>query len=124
MPTDDLSLTDDDTQVFATLSDLLEREATALKTADFAALGPLAEEKEQLARQLAETDVDCPPDLARALQARAQRNAMLLEAAQDGLKQARDRVKELAAPPPPLHTYDGTGRRSSLAPTPSTQRRA
>ncbi len=121
MSIDDLPTAD--SEVFESLSDLLEREATALKAADFAALAPLAEEKERLAKLLSETEMDCPPDLARALQARAQRNAMLLDAAQGGLKQAGDRLRVLSAPPP-LQTYDGTGRRSSLAPAPGTERRA
>lgn len=122
MLTDDTA--NDATAVLDSLSELLEREATALKTADFAALAPLADEKERLAKRLSDIDVDCPPDLARALQARAQRNAMLLEAAQSGLKQAHDRLRELTAPPPPLQTYDGTGRRCTLPPPPGTARRA
>lgn len=122
MPMDDQQL--DDTQLIESLTDLLEREASALRTADFGALGPLAEEKERLATLLAETGVHCPPDMARHLQARAQRNAMLLDAAQAGLREAGERLRELSEPPPPLQTYDGTGRRSSLSPPPATERRA
>lgn len=122
MPTNDPRA--DDAELIEALSALLEREACALRTADFAALAPLAEEKERLAARLAEADVVCAPDLARHLQARAQRNAVLLDAAQAGLRQAEERLRDLAAPPPPLQTYDGTGRRSSLTLAPATERRA
>ncbi len=122
MPIDDIA--EGNADVLEALSTLLEEEATALRTADFAALAPLAEAKERLATQLASGTPHCPPDLARSFQARAQRNAMLLEAAQTGLRQAQERIRDLTAPPAPLQTYDGTGRRSSLATPPGTERRA
>lgn len=122
MPMDDLMPADAD--LIDALSELLEREAVALKTADFAALGPLAADKERLAGQVAECVPRCAPAIGRDLQARAQRNAMLLEAAQAGLRDAQTRIHSLREPPAPLQTYDGKGRRARLDIRPDTERRA
>lgn len=100
------------------LADLLAREATLLRAGAFDALDALAQEKEALAVDLAAAEVPPPAAAARQLQAAAQRNALLLEAARDGLCAARRRLAELAAPPPVLHTYDGSGRRARLDPEP------
>lgn len=111
-----------------TLDALLEREARILRSADFDALPPLAAEKEDLAARLAGHTADAPladADTLRRLQARAQRNAVLLEAARAGLRAAGDEVRALMTPPPPLQTYDGAGRRARIAPAPpGTERRA
>lgn len=108
----------------ADLADLLEREATALRQADFAALEPLVVEKERLVSALAAAAEAPSADLSRALQAQATRNGALLAAAQGGLRAAADRLSSLARPPK-LQTYDDAGRRSDLArQAPSTERRA
>ncbi|MBK5926083.1 hypothetical protein [Rhodobaculum claviforme] len=108
-----------------TLDALLEREATALRSADFEALPRLAEEKEHLAARLAEASLAVDAPTVRRLQAQAQRNAVLLEAARNGLKSAGDQVRSLMAPRAPLQTYDGSGRRARIEPTrPGTERRA
>jgi hypothetical protein len=107
----------------ASLADLLAREAMLLQSGAFDALEGLATEKEALAADL--TTAELPLAEMRRLQAAAHRNALLLDAAREGLSAARRRLAELAAPPPALHTYDGSGRRAPLqAAPPQTSRRS
>ena len=104
---------------------LLEREARVLRAADFAALPELLVEKERLAAALGEAPSPADAGTIRRLQASAQRNAMLLAAAGEGLRSAAEGIRALTAPTPPLHTYDGAGRRAPIAPgRPGTERRA
>ena len=127
MDQDDLAVTEEEAgaALAAGLAEVLAREADVLRRADFAALPALLAEKERLAEELA-----CAPRLrdaetVRQLQASATRNAMLLTAAGDGLRAACDQIRALTAPPVPLQTYDGAGRRAPMAAArPGTERRA
>lgn len=86
----------------AAFAALLEKEAAALRVADFDALAALRAPKEELAMRLdSELPADAP-GLAE-LGARARRNALSLRAAIGGVKAARRRVIELA------RVADGTG---------------
>ncbi|MGY6634047.1 MAG: hypothetical protein ACXIU8_09905 [Alkalilacustris sp.] len=127
--TPDIAEADPEEDLVTTLSALLAREAEILRTAEFDALPELLAEKEALAGRLAERLGQAPTlgdaETLRHLQAAAQRNAVLLEAARAGLKSAGDQVRSLMTPPQPLQTYDGTGRRARIAPAPpATERRA
>lgn len=109
----------------ASLAEVLDHEADALRRADFAALPALLEAKERLAGELAAAPLLDDTETVRQLQARARRNAMLLGAAGDGLQAASDRIRTLTTPPGPLHTYDGAGRRAPMERArPGTERRA
>lgn len=106
------------------LADLLAEEAEALRSAAFDRLEPLAAAKLQLSQALAAAS-PLPAETVRGLQARAMRNAALLEGTRAGLRAAGDRLAALTAPPPALQTYDGSGRRAVLsAPGPTATRRA
>ena len=91
------------------LEALLDQAAAALLAGDLAALARLTPEIE--AARIAS------PDRASAerLQAKAQRNARLLDAASRGVKAARLRVTEITRGPT-LTTYDARGFRSEIAP--------
>lgn len=107
------------------LADLLAREAALLQAGALDGLEALAAEKEALAARLALDGVALDAAATRRLQAAAQRNAMLLQAARDGLAAAGRRLAELGGAPPALHTYDGSGRRARLEPAaPRNSRRS
>lgn len=90
------------------LEDLLDRAAQALLVGNFDELSTLAQQIESAA---------LPQDRASAerLQAKAKRNARLLEAASRGVKAARLRVAEITRGPT-LTTYDALGRKAQIAP--------
>lgn len=92
----------------APLEDLLDQAAQALLAGDLASLAALAPRIES---------ADLPRDRAAAerLQAKAQRNARLLEAATRGVKAARNRVAEITRGPA-LTTYDARGQKAQIAP--------
>ncbi|MDP3194009.1 hypothetical protein [Tabrizicola sp.] len=92
----------------ALIEDLLDQAAEALlagNLAELAALGPRLE------------SASVPQDRAtlQRLQAKAQRNARLLEAATRGVKAARLRVAEITRGPT-LTTYDARGQKAQIAP--------
>lgn len=92
----------------ALLEDLLDQAAQALLAGnldDLAALTPQIE------------SADLPQDRVTAarLQAKAQRNARLLEAATRGVKAARLRVAEITRGHT-LTTYDARGQKAQIAP--------
>ncbi|WP_333816102.1 hypothetical protein [Tabrizicola sp.] len=91
------------------LESLLDQAAAALTQGDLAALARLTPEIE--AARIA------PPDRASAerLQAKARRNARLLEAATRGVKAARLRMAEITRGPT-LTTYDARGQKAEIAP--------
>ncbi len=91
------------------LEALLDQAAAALMAGDLAALAGLTPAIE--AARIA------PPDRASAerLQAKARRNARLLEAATRGVKAARLRMSEIARGPT-LTTYDARGQKAQIAP--------
>lgn len=105
----------------ASLSEMLEQEAAALRAGDFAALEGLAGRKAGLLEDLATSPLSA--GAAAALRSRAERNARLLEAARAGLENGMRRLRTLAAPAAPLQTYDGTGQRNVLAAPPAGARR-
>ena len=92
----------------APLEDLLDQAAQALLAGDLSALATLTPRIESAA---------LPQDRATAerLQAKAQRNARLLEAATRGVKAARLRVAEITRGPT-LTTYDARGQKAQIAP--------
>lgn len=100
------------TDLAAALHGVFEREAEALRAADFDRLAGILSEKEALSEALAATSL--PADVARQLQARAVRNAGLLEAARAGLKDGAARVEALGKPGAALQTYDDRGRREVM----------
>ena len=91
------------------LETLLDQAAAALMAGDLAALARLTPGIE--AARIA------PPDRASAerLQAKARRNARLLEAATRGVKAARLRMTEITRGPT-LTTYDARGHKAEIAP--------
>ncbi|TCM87048.1 hypothetical protein [Rhodovulum steppense] len=98
------------------LEDLLEREAEALRRADFAALTGIAEEKERLAAALAAAPEEDADRLAR-LRALAERNAGLLEAVRRGVDSAAETLRRAREPAAPLSTYDKSGQCSPIGAT-------
>lgn len=86
---------------------LLQAEATALRSADFAALALLADRKEALLAQ--GLGAATAPDLER-LQQLSRRNDALLRASRKGLEAALQSLKA-AGEVGTLVTYDGSGRR-------------
>jgi hypothetical protein len=90
------------------LEDLLDQAAEALLAGDLVALAALTPRIESAAP---------PQDRATAerLQAKARRNARLLEAATRGVKAARLRVAEITRGPT-LTTYDARGQKAQIAP--------
>lgn len=100
--------------IAAALEQVFEREAQALRKADFEGLEDLLAEKERLSEALSAVAPPLDPDRARRLQAQAVRNAGLLDAVRAGLRAGADRIEALAAPAAPLQTYDGHGRRTEL----------
>jgi flagellar biosynthesis/type III secretory pathway chaperone len=98
------------------IMELLDRECDALKRADFAALGSLAEEKERLIARLADAPPAAPEMLAR-LREKAERNARLLQAVQRGLDSAAATLRRMRAPAEALDTYTQTGQRTRIGAT-------
>jgi hypothetical protein len=91
------------------LEALLDQAAKALLAGDFAVLSDLAPRIESAS----------PPhdrSLLVRLQAKAERNARLLDAALRGVKAARLRAAEIARGPT-LTTYDARGRKAQIAPS-------
>ena len=86
---------------------LLEDERTALLSGELAALEGIAERKEALAGELAQTRPH-GGDLA-ALRRKAERNAELLQAATKGLRSVMRRVSEIRSANGPLKTYGQDG---------------
>jgi flagellar biosynthesis/type III secretory pathway chaperone len=101
------------TDVIEALEDLLEAERTGLLAGDLDRVLRLAGRKQALLSRLP----DSSGDLARLdrLRRSAARNAGLLAAAAQGVRAAAERVRNLIEGPAPLTTYDGSGRRQSLA---------
>lgn len=102
------------------LDALLDRMGEAARRADFATLAACAPEVEAAMASLpALTD----RDEAERLQAKARRNARLLDAAQRGLAAARRRSAELRAGGTRLRTYDRSGRAAEILPPSQPMRR-
>lgn len=98
----------------AELEALLDREAAAVRCADFTGLEGLATRKQALIDALAGEPAPEEQALDR-LRQKAARNASALEAARQGLRAARRRILELRQADRP-ETYDSAGRRQGLSP--------
>lgn len=97
---------------FAAIDRLLDDERAALLAGDLAALPGLAERKEALARDLA----DSPPlgDALAVLRAKSERNAELLAAAAKGVRTVVRRIGEIRQANGPLRTYGRDGTQQTL----------
>lgn len=93
---------------FAEVERLLDDERAALLSGDLGALADLAERKEALARDLAESEPE--QGTLAALKARSERNAELLAAAARGVRTVMRRITDIREANGPLKTYgrDGT----------------
>jgi hypothetical protein len=89
------------------LETLLDSAAEALLSGNFAELARITPQVEAASLDLADRRV------ARRLEAKARRNARLLEAAMRGVKAARLRMAEVHAGPT-LTTYDMRGQKSLI----------
>lgn len=93
---------------------LLDQAYDALLAADLAALPDLTRSLEaELQRAMAGMNGD---DL-RAIRQKADRNAVVLLAAQRGIRAARRRVEEIRSAASGLVTYDRSGRRAEVGET-------
>lgn len=90
------------------LETLLDLAAAALIGGDFQALAKLTPQIESL------TTVRSDRRMTESLQAKAQRNARLLDAATRGVKAAQQRVTEVARGPT-LTTYDARGKKEAIS---------
>lgn len=91
------------------LEELLDLAAEALLAGDMARLAALTPEMEQA------LPPPCDQITAARLQAKARRNARLLEAAGRGVRAARHRMAEITRGPT-LTTYDSRGQKAAIAP--------
>ena len=94
-----------------TMEQLLARERAAVLRGDFRSLEKIANETERLVARLGQSRPD-PEDVAD-LRRMSDRNGALLEAARQGLSDARRKLEALNTPLE-LHTYDSAGRRTTL----------
>lgn len=101
----------------------MERLETLLDQAAAALIAGNLPELARLAPQIESVQV-LPANrmVAERLQAKAQRNARLLDAAMRGLKAARHRVSEITLGPT-LSTYDARGQKALIAPLSGAQAR-
>lgn len=93
---------------------LLEAERLAAGRGDLADLAAMAAHKERLAAVIEAEDGGAPaiaPDTLKALRAALERTAPLLEAVVEGMRSARARAAERAAP---LRTYGRDGRAGAV----------
>jgi flagellar biosynthesis/type III secretory pathway chaperone len=102
------------TDTYGALADLLEAEREKLLAGDLLGLERLVDRKQSLLTRLSRTEPD--PVALSGLRRDLDRNARLLAAAGQGIRDAIDRVRQLAEPAP-LFTYDGTGRRREIEAT-------
>jgi hypothetical protein len=92
-----------------TMERLLDQMHTAILTADFGALGPLAQ-----ALELALAGLDRPNQaLLQRISHKAARNATCLQAAGRGVRAAVRRLAEVRQNAAGLVTYDGAGKRAA-----------
>jgi hypothetical protein len=90
------------------LESLLDLAAAALIAGDFQALSRLTPQLEAQSLNISDRG------MAAAVQAKAQRNARLLDAASRGVKAARLRLTEVARGPT-LTTYDARGQKAQIS---------
>jgi flagellar biosynthesis/type III secretory pathway chaperone len=97
---------------FENVERLLDAERAALLSGDLGALAGIAERKESLVRELAESE-PARGGLAR-LRAKAERNAELLTASAKGVRAVVRRVGEIRDANGPLKTYGRDGTQQTL----------
>ena len=102
------------------LEDLLEAEATVLRSGDYEALEGFAADKERMLRELAELEDDLDLEETQDLQTMLERNSVLYEATMDGLRTVIDRLKSVARVHSHLDTYAPGGAMQDLAPPQSS----
>ncbi|SIO49944.1 hypothetical protein SAMN05444722_2746 [Rhodovulum sp. ES.010] len=95
------------------LEELLLRERTALRRADFKALPAIAAEKERAVAELERHPITDADTLAR-LREMAARNAELLAAMRRGVDSAAASLKRARAPAEPLTTYGPGGQSAAI----------
>lgn len=95
------------------IEDLLLRERTALRHADFAALRALIDEKERLIERLADRPLTDPAALAR-LRALAEQNTELMQAVRRGVDSAVATLRRAREPAEALSTYDRSGKSARI----------
>ena len=89
----------------------LDRAALALTTGDLVTLGRLVPDIEEALARLPDETVDAPT--AASLRAAALRADSLIRAADQGLRDARKRLADIAAVRASLTTYDRAGRHNA-----------
>lgn len=94
------------------MHDLLERERRAILEGRFDILERLTAEKERLVQRISHK-MPSGPELRR-LREMSERNSRLLAAMRDGLRDAQARIDVLRRKPQTLHTYDASGRKTTL----------
>lgn len=94
------------------LSDLLERERTAILSGAFDDLTQLAPEKERLLMALPDQDVGTGQ--LRTISAAVSRNQTLLAAAIEGVRSVRDRLDVVRKARDGFEAYDQSGSRSRV----------
>lgn len=100
------------------LSDLLEKEHSAILKSQFATLASLSASKIALMKSVARSNAT-QNDLER-LKTLSERNSKLLAASAEGLKSARQSLSRLRAPHPAFQTYDPSGTRLNIDNKPLT----
>jgi hypothetical protein len=105
---------------------VLTAEAEVIRHADFTQLEQLALEKTRLSDLLLRSRPGPGAAPLERLRRQAERNATLLRAAQQGLRDAQARIEALAKGPAGLRTYDAAGaaQPTSADKAPSLERRA
>lgn len=113
-------MTDADSDLFASLDDLLDRERAALVAGDLKHLAELLTEKELLLERIADVG---EPGRARleTLQGKAIRNQALLDSALRGIRNVANRFATLRRIRKTLETYDEFGQKSVLPAVPDSK---
>lgn len=88
---------------------VLSAEAEAIRSADFAHLDRIIAEKDSLCAELLRRKPGPRADMLDRLRQQAERNATLLKAALQGLRDAQARIATLAQGAAALRTYDAAG---------------
>jgi hypothetical protein len=101
----------------ARLRRVLEKEASALRNGDFAALDGLVREKESLCRDPGPLR-DMPMAVVQDILRLARRNDALVAAARGGLRAAMERLGDVSCGGASLRTYDKSGATALLAAAP------
>lgn len=90
---------------------LLDDAYTALLKSDFAALAPISARLEE---ELARASSGLGAEALRRIRQKADRNAVVLLAAQRGMRAARRRLEEIRSAASGLVTYDRSGKRAEV----------